>query len=348
MPTLTTTIPATENVSLQKTVQTRLDNLTKPQGSLGRLEEFVMRFCLCRGSADASIKKKTLMVFAGDHGITAEGVASFPTEVTAQMVHNMLSGGAAVTVMCNKAGVDYHVVDMGVIAQFNHHHLLLDYKVAKGTKSFLNAVAMTKEQCTAAVEAGLAIAQTLECDIAAVGEMGIGNTSAASALLALLLDKSAVSTVGKGAGADAQLLERKQRIIAEAVRFHREQWDGSPMDALRRVGGYEIAGMMGFILGCAQRRIPVVVDGFITTSSALCAVKMVPVVKEYLFFGHASDEHFHRTILRELQVRPILELDMRLGEGTGAVLAMQIIEQALHCYHTMATFTSAGVSNRDS
>jgi nicotinate-nucleotide--dimethylbenzimidazole phosphoribosyltransferase len=333
------------NMELQNSIQSKLDNLTKPPGSLGRLEDIVKQFCLCRNNADASINKKTLFVFAGDHGIVEEKITPFPKEVTVQMVHNMLNCGSAVTVMCKKAVIDYRVVDMGVAGEFDKHPLLLDYKVAAGTKSFLKDFAMTPEQCNLALDSGKKIAASLNCDITAIGEMGIGNTSSASALFSLLLDKNAISTVGRGTGSAGEMLQKKQRVIAEAVSFHRKQWDNTPLDALQRVGGFELAGMTGFIIGCAQKHIPVVVDGFISTASALCAIKMQPDVKENLFFGHSSNEKFHKNVLQNLKVRPILDLDMRLGEGTGAVLAVQIIEQALNCYHNMATFNSAGVSD---
>jgi nicotinate-nucleotide--dimethylbenzimidazole phosphoribosyltransferase len=178
--------------------------------------------------------------------------------------------------------------------------------------------------------------------------MGIGNSSSASALFALLLDKDGASTVGKGTGAEGELLDRKREIIRKSVEFHKQLWNGTAFDALCRVGGYEIAGMTGFILGCASMKKPVVVDGFITTASALVAIKLAPAVKDYLFFGHVSNEQFHRSVLSETGSDAILQLEMRLGEGTGAALSMHIIEQALNCYHQMATFSSAKVTNRAS
>ncbi|KMQ49643.1 Nicotinate-nucleotide--dimethylbenzimidazole phosphoribosyltransferase [Chitinispirillum alkaliphilum] len=346
MSTVEIEVSKTANPELESSVKTRLDNLTKPPGSLGRLEEFVLKYCLCRGNADAKVNRKSLKIFASDHGITAQGVAPFPKEVTVQMVHNMLGGGAAVVVMCKSAGVEYRVIDVGVDGDFDRHDLLICKKVSRGTESFYSDCAMSREECDSALRTGIEIASKEESDITAVGEMGIGNTSSASALYALLLDVDGASTVGMGTGAVGALYEKKCRVIDEAVCFHRETWDGTAVDALRRVGGYEIAAMTGYIIGCAQKRIPVVIDGFIATASALCAIKMEPTVLDYLFFGHVSDEQFHRNVLDSLGVKPILELGMRLGEGTGAVLAMQIIEQALNCYHNMATFASAGVSDR--
>lgn len=340
-------IEPVDNANLRNEIQLRLDSLTKPPGSLGVLEILVMRYCLCKGSVDAHINRKSICVFAGDHGIAAEGVAPYPREVTVQMVHNMLAGGAAVTVMCKTAGMDYRIVDMGVDDNFADHPFFINKKVAPGTRSFMQGDAMTKQECSSAVTAGIDVAYSLQCDIAAVGEMGIGNTSSASALYALILEKNGSDAVGAGTGATGAVLEQKRRIIDAAVQFHREQWDKTAEDALRRVGGFEIAGMTGYILGCAAKRIPVVVDGFIATAAALCAVKMNPAVVDYLFFGHVSNEQFHKTVLVEMGVTALLNLGMRLGEGTGAVLAVQIIEQALNCYHNMATFSSAGVTNPD-
>ncbi|MDG5816017.1 nicotinate-nucleotide--dimethylbenzimidazole phosphoribosyltransferase [Chitinispirillales bacterium ANBcel5] len=341
-------IKSVENTKLETEIQAHLDDLTKPKGSLGRLEEFALKYCLCRGRVDADISRKSLMIFAADHGITSMGVAPFPKEVTVQMVTNMLAGGAAVVVMCKKAGIEYRVVDVGVDGDFKDHPLLIKKKVGKGTNNFHSDCAMSSEECDRAINTGLELASKQEVDITSIGEMGIGNTSSASALYALFLTIEGASTVGMGTGAVGELLQRKRRVIDEAVSFHKQSWDGSPVDALRRVGGFEIAAMTGYILGSAQKRIPVVIDGFIATASALAAIKITPGVKDYLFFGHVSDEQFHRRVIKELDVRPILELDMRLGEGTGAVLGIEIIEQALNCYHNMATFSSAGVSESDS
>jgi nicotinate-nucleotide--dimethylbenzimidazole phosphoribosyltransferase len=343
---LTTGIATTVNASLSKKIAARLDDLTKPPRSLGRLEEFALQYCLCRKSEEARITRSGMYVFAGDHGITAEGVAPYPKEVTTQMVHNMVAGGAAISVMCRNAGIDCTVVDMGVDADFTPAPGLHIAKVGRGTRSFLRESAMTNPECERAVAAGMSLAQSCEADLCGIGEMGIGNTSSASALCALLMGCDGAETVGRGAGAEGAVLDKKRHVIADAVTFHRREWNKTPLDALRRVGGYEVAGMVGFILGCAKKRIPVVVDGFIATTAALTVVKAAPVAKEYLFFGHASNEQFHRRVLSSLGVRPILDLDMRLGEGTGAALAMQIIAQAMNCYHQMATFSSAGVSGR--
>lgn len=331
---------------LQTRIQERLDDLTKPTGSLGYLETLALQYCLCRGDENACINEKMLYVFAGDHGITDEGVAPYPKDVTIQMVNNILNGGAAVSVMCQTANVGYNVVNMGIEDIVESHPKFLSYPVASCTCNFSKEAAMSKEQCLQALETGLMVASLTECDLYAIGEMGIGNTTSASALVSLLLNENPIETVGMGTGANGSVLNRKRDVIVKSVMFHQKDWDGSVFDALRRLGGFEIAGMVGFILGCAKKRVPVVIDGFIATASALCALKMNPVVKEYMIFGHVSNEQYHTKLLQKMNARPILNLGMRLGEGTGAVLAMQIVEQAMACYQKMATFSSAGVSNR--
>jgi nicotinate-nucleotide--dimethylbenzimidazole phosphoribosyltransferase len=206
---------------------------------------------------------------------------------------------------------------------------------------------MTQDECDGALERGMELARETDADLCGVGDMGIGNTTSASALVALLLNRDGSETVGMGTGAVGEMLARKRRVVDAALQHHRPAWDGSARDALARVGGFETAGMTGFMLGCAAQRIPVVVDGFVATAAALCAVRTVSALRDYLFFGHESEERFHSAVLQDLNAEPILRLRMRLGEGTGAVLAMQVMEQALACYHEMATFEGAGVSNRE-
>lgn len=207
---------------------------------------------------------------------------------------------------------------------------------------------MSHEECLKALDAGQDLVKGSGSDLLGVGEMGIGNTSSASALYSLLLDLNPEDTIGAGTGSVGALLEKKKQAVRDAVLFHRGEWDHTPLEALRRVGGFEIAGMTGMILGGAANRIPVVIDGFVATAAALVAMKMAPAVKDYLFFAHASAEQFHKPFLASQGIAPILSLDMRLGEGTGSVLAMQIIAQAMECYHRMATFDSAGVSGKES
>lgn len=346
MDNYTESICSISDPQLQQAIVNRLDDLTKPPGSLGRLEQFVVQYCLCRGSSEAAIGSKRMVVFAADHGIAAEGVSPYPQEVTRQMVVNMLEGKAAISVLCAHADIDYMVVDSGVAGDLPQAPNLINVKACRGTRNFLHEPAMSVIECQSAVKQGYTIAHDHVADIFGIGEMGIGNTSSAAALYALLFDLDASETVGAGTGVKEEQLDHKKKIIRQALEYHRLYWDKTPADALRRVGGFEIAGMCGFILGSAAQRIPVVIDGFIATAAAITAIAMAPAAKEYLFFGHLSDENFHRNALQLSGVQPILDLGLRLGEGSGAVLAMQIIEQALHCYHEMATFSSAGVTNR--
>jgi len=338
-------IIATHNQPLQTQIQAHLDDLIKPPGSLGRLEEIAMRYCHCRGSAKAAIKRMQLFTFAGDHGITQEKITPYPSEVTPQMVMGMAAGHAAVSVMCRAAGIDYTVVDVGVANKgFPEMQGLLQRKVAAGTRNFAHGAAMTAEECARAVKIGFDLVSGSNADLIGVGEMGIGNSASASALYSLLLDCDPEITVGPGTGSAGSLLEKKKRVIADAVRMHRAAWDRSPADALCRVGGFEIAAMAGAMFGGGAKRVPVVVDGFIAGAAALVAMRIEPRVRDYLYFAHASAETFHAGFLQAEGIRPLLALDMRLGEGTGSALAMQIIRQAMECYHKMATFSSAGIS----
>jgi nicotinate-nucleotide--dimethylbenzimidazole phosphoribosyltransferase len=236
---------------------------------------------------------------------------------------------------------------MGVNADLDDREGLVIRKVRKSTRNFAKEAAMTGEECAQAIETGIELAVGSGADVLGAGEMGICNTASASALYSMLLDLDPSLTVGPGTGSAGALLEHKKRVVTRAVKRHCASWDGSALEALERVGGYEIAGMVGLMLGGAGRRIPVVVDGFISSAAALVAMRLKPTVKDYLFFSHASAETFHESFLAREGIRPLLALDMRLGEGTGAVLAMQLIEQAMACYHEMATFSSAGVSGKE-
>lgn len=335
--------PIVKSGELGKKISAHLDDLTKPMGSLGRLEEFALQYCLCKNSENSTLNKMSLYTFAGDHGITDQHVCPFPKAVTCQMVTNIANGGAAISVLSRNAGINHFVVDMGVDGEFDYSQNLLNRKVAYGTNDFSTGSAMTTCQCEKAIEHGSTLAMQSGVDILGIGEMGIGNSSSASALYSMLLSLDPDITVGAGTGSAGNLLENKKRTIKQAVTFHLKQWNGDPLDALRRVGGFEIAGMAGMILGGAASRIPVVVDGFIAGAAALAAMKIDTSIKDYLYFSHASAEQFHRSFLGMYNIRPVLNLDMRLGEGTGAALAMHIIYQALRCYNEMATFSSAGV-----
>jgi nicotinate-nucleotide--dimethylbenzimidazole phosphoribosyltransferase len=262
------------------------------------------------------------------------------------MVLNMASGGAAVSVMAREAGMEYAVVDVGVKTELPHTDGILSRNVCRGTADSVSGPAMTVAQCESAMRVGYELAAATTADVLGTGDMGIGNTAASSALYALLLGIAAEDTVGVGTGSAGETLQRKRAAVSKAVARHRAEWDGSPFDALCRVGGLEIAAMCGFMLGASVRGIPVAVDGFISSAAALAATRINPALRGYLLYSHCSAEKFHREYLDRERIRPLLDLDMRLGEGTGAVLAIQVLMQAMSCYHHMASFSSAGVANK--
>jgi nicotinate-nucleotide--dimethylbenzimidazole phosphoribosyltransferase len=334
-----------------KQARARLDSLTKPLGSLGRLEDIAARFVAIRKGDVGLALNKAAYVFAADHGIVAEGVSAYPKEVTRQMVLNFLGEGAAINVLASLHHAELTIVDVGVDAEFGDLPGLLQRKIRSGTRNMLHEPAMTEEEMLAAVQIGVELAtgaQEKGQTLVAVGEMGIGNTTSASVLTAVLTGQSAAAVTGKGTGLDRDAHKHKIRIVdaiilkhfAKAARISEVQ----PLAVLRCAGGLEIAAMVGFVLGAARYQIPVITDGFISTAAGALAYAVEPRVKEYLFAGHCSQEPGHRFLLEYLGLNPILTLDMRLGEGTGAVLAMPIIESALQLYSDMATFASAGVT----
>jgi nicotinate-nucleotide--dimethylbenzimidazole phosphoribosyltransferase len=334
-----------------KQARSHLDNLTKPLGSLGRLEDIAARFIAIRNGEIDQPLKKAAYVFAADHGVVAEGVSAYPKEVTRQMVLNFLQQGAAINVLARLHDAELTIVDVGVDADFGDLPGLLQHKVRSGTRNMLHEPAMTEEEMLQALRVGLQLAtdahekgQTL----IAVGEMGIGNTTSASAITAVLTCQAPAAVTGQGAGLEKSAQEHKIRVVDAILRKHFGEnpvaSEAPPLEVLRCVGGLEIAAMVGLVLGAARYRIPVVTDGFISTAAAALAYALEPRVREYLFAGHRSEEPGHRFLLEYLGLDPILTLNMRLGEGTGAVLAMPIIESALRLYSDMATFASAGVS----
>ena len=338
-------IADTRNSDLEARVLRRWDSLTKPPGSLGRLESLVLELALMQGTDSPKLKRKALALFCADHGVTAEGVSAFPREVTAQMVQNFLSGGAAISVLCRKHGIEPVVVDAGVDGPVAEG--ALDYKIAQGTANFVEGPAMTAEQAEKAVRNGMGLAREIgqRADIAVVGEMGIGNTTAASALLCAFSGCAAADAAGAGTGLDASRIAHKGQVIARALALHSAAVEQkNPMAILAAVGGFEIAMMAGFLLGAAAARMPVVVDGFICCASVLVARAINPRVMHYLIFSHKSAESGHRRMLAELNAKPVLDLDMRLGEASGGVLALSILESALALYDEMATFEQVGVS----
>lgn len=325
-----------------------LDILTKPLGSVGHLEDLAAQIAAIRRADPVLPLSKAVYVFAADHGITAEGVSAYPSAVTQQMVLNFLVGGAAVSVLARLHGVALHVVDMGVDGDFENVSGLLDRKVRKGTRNMLHEPAMTDEELAQALRVGAELADEAAAaghTVLAVGEMGIGNTTAASAITCALTGAAASLATGRGTGLDDAAHERKRAVVDAILKRHFAQLPGpDPLDTLRCVGGLEIAAMTGMILSAARSRIPLMIDGFISTAAAALAVALEPRIRDYLIAGHRSKEPGHRLLLEHLGLNPILDLEMRLGEGSGAVLAMPILESAIALYSRMATFTSAGVS----
>jgi nicotinate-nucleotide--dimethylbenzimidazole phosphoribosyltransferase len=329
------------NRELLPVLQKHLDNLTKPPGSLGRLEELARSFGLMQGSTKPVLEKRTIFTFAADHGVSREGVSAYPREVTAQMVFNFLSGGAAINVLCRHYGIQNVVVDMGVDYDFPELSGLVQKKVGRGTDNFITGRAMTEAQAIQSVETGMALADGF--DIVGTGEMGIGNRTSSAALLAAITGAYAEDVVGRGTGVDDERLRHKAAVVREALARHRpDPNDG--FDLLTKIGGFEIGAIAGLIIGGASRRIPVVVDGFISGAGAMIATRLVPECRDYLFFSHLSRERGHRKMLEFFDARPILDLDMCLGEGTGAAIAIDVINASVRIYNEMATFESAAVS----
>jgi nicotinate-nucleotide--dimethylbenzimidazole phosphoribosyltransferase len=326
--------------------QDRLDNKTKPLGSLGRLEEFARRYVAMTGNPNPRIDKKVIFTFAGDHGVVEEGVSAFPSEVTPQMVLNFLRGGAGVNVLARHAGAEVRVVDIGVDYDFEPHPGLIIRKVARGTRNFTKEPSMSRDEAVTAIEVGIALADEAArkgVDLVGTGEMGIGNTTPSSAIIAALSGRSVRDVTHRGTGISDAALENKVRVIHEGLEKNKPNPE-DPLDVLAKVGGLEIAGIAGLVLGCVANRVPVVVDGFISTAGALIASEMHPDVKEYLFAAHQSVEIGHRFMLERLGAEPMLNLQMRLGEGTGAALAMGLIEAGVKILNEMATFAEAGVA----
>jgi nicotinate-nucleotide--dimethylbenzimidazole phosphoribosyltransferase len=328
-------------------VQARLDNLTKPQGSLGRLEELAKKYCLITGKDAPSIRNKLIFTFAGDHGVTDEGVSAFPKEVTPQMVFNFLRGGAGVNVLAKHVGAKVIVVDMGVDFEFEPQQGLEIRKIAYGTRNMARGPAMTREEAERAILAGIDLVNKYRegLDLLGTGDMGIGNTTASSAIASVLTGIDPGRVTGRGTGIDDRSFKNKVAVIKKAISVNRPD-PNDALDVLAKVGGYEIAGIAGLVLGAALHRIPVVVDGFISTAGALIAAKLVPKVKGYIIAAHQSVEIGHRTMLEHLEQVPLLDLNLRLGEGTGAALGMSLVEAGIKILGEMATFADAEVSEK--
>ena len=336
--------------SLAEKTQKRLNNLTKPQGSLGRLEELAKQVVEITRKDKPELKDKVIFTFAADHGVTEEGISAYPKEVTAQMVYNFIRGGAGINVLARQAGVKVVVADFGVAEQIQKSKIknqnFIDKKIGLGTKNFAKGPAMTKDEAVRSIESGIEIflaEYRKGIDIAGIGEMGIGNTASAGAISAVITGNPVKELTGRGTGIDDKTYSRKIEIIEKAIALNKPQAKDA-LDVLSKVGGFEIGGLVGVALAAASKRVPVVMDGFISTCAALLAYVIEPKVKDYLIASHCSVEKGHKAILEYLGLKPILDLSLRLGEGTGAALAMNIVEAAVKVLNEMATFESAGVS----
>jgi len=333
--------------SRAEAVQKRLDNKTKPPGSLGRLEEMAKRVCLITGKDEPDVTKKAIFVFAGDHGVADEGVSAYPKVVTAQMVLNFLRGGAGVNVLARHVGADVVVADIGVDHEFTPVDGLRIVKVARGTANMAVGPAMTREDAVRAVEVGIGLVNEFVgrgYGMVGTGDMGIANTTPSAAIAAVFTGLPVAMVTGYGTGITDEALSNKVSVIERSLSVNRPDASDA-MDVLTKVGGLEIAGIAGVVLGAAANRIPVVVDGFISSAGALVACELKPEVKGYIISAHRSVEAGHLSVLGRIGHRPLLDLDMRLGEGTGAALAMGIVEAGLKVLREMATFGEAGVES---
>lgn len=343
------TIPLIDITAAQQ-AETRQNNLTKPAKSLGRLEDISIQLAGMKADPCPRVDRKAVIVMAADHGVALEGVSAFPAEVTPQMVLNFLHGGAAINVLARQAGASVTIVDIGVASDFDPSLPgLLHRKVAHGTRNMAKGPAMTRAEAEKALVEGMdVLAQVAEkgLDLIATGDMGIGNTTPSSAIVAVLTGLPVAKVTGRGTGIDDASLAHKIKVIEQAIALNQPD-PNDALDVLCKVGGLEIAGLAGVMIAAAARRIPVVVDGFISTAAAMIAVGLVPDVRNYLFSAHQSVEIGHQAMLKHLGLTPLIDLNLRLGEGTGAVLAFHLIEASSRILREMATFAEAGVSDKE-
>ena len=343
----TFTVPPIDDLqdeALTARVQTALDQKTKPQGSLGRLETLALKLAQIQGRDLPALEHPQMVVFAGDHGLAARGVSAFPSDVTWQMVENFLAGGAAVSVLARQHGLALTVVDAGVKHEFAPRPGLLQRKIGWGTADALEGPAMTAAECAEAIEAGAGVVRGLPGNVVLFGEMGIGNTSSASLLMARLTGEAIDRCTGRGTGVDGPALVRKTEILRKVLARHEAAT--APLDALAAFGGFEVAMLVGAVLQAAAERRVIVVDGFIVSSAVLVASRLAPHVLQRCVFAHQSDESGHRLMLARLEAQPLLSLGLRLGEGSGAALAWPLLDSACRILAEMASFASAGVSDR--
>lgn len=333
--------------SLLDALQAKIDQKTKPLGALGRLEQIALQIGLIQNTLTPQLKQPVVMVFAGDHGIVEAGVSPYPQAVTQQMVMNFLSGGAGVNVFAKQNNMQMRVIDAGVNYEFRPHADLIDAKIGMGTSNFTKAPAMTDAECELAIRKGAELALrelAAGSNVLAFGEMGIGNTSSAAALMAVLCDLPVHQCVGRGTGLDDAGLQHKTAVIAQAIQLHGKI--DTPIRALSTFGGFEIAMMVGAMLAAAENNAVLIIDGFISTAALLVASKIEPTILHYCVFAHRSDESGHALLLEQLNAKPLLQLIMRLGEGTGAVMAYPLLLAAVNFLNEMASFESAQVSRK--
>jgi len=326
----------------------RQDDLTKPQGSLGHLESLSIQVAGMKGNPRPRMIHKVIFTLAGDHGITKEGVSAYPSEVTPQMVYNFLRGGAAINVLARQVGARVVVADLGVATVLDPHPDLKNRKVAAGTRNMARGPAMSREEAIRSIESGIELVEEewlKGIDILGTGDMGIGNTTPSSAITAVFTGADVSTVTGRGTGLDDEGWRHKVKVIERALEINRPD-PKDPLDVLSKVGGFEIGGIAGVILAGARYRIPVVLDGFISGAAALVATSLSPEVKPYLIASHQSVEQGHKTILEYLGLKPLLNLGLRLGEGTGAALGIFLVEASIRILDEMATFSEAGVSEK--
>lgn len=328
----------------------RQNNLTKPPGSLGRLEELAVQLAGCQGTRNPRVDSVRIAVFAADHGVTAEGISAFPQAVTVEMVRNFDRGGAAISVLARELGARLEVVNVGTVSDTGPLGSVLDARVAPGTGNIATETAMTEQQLARALAVGRHAAERAASagDLLFIGgEMGIGNTTVAAALACAMLNRPPSELAGPGTGLNAEGVQHKKQVIERALALH-VPLCGSNLETLRRLGGLEIAALSGAFIACAQMGLPVLVDGFITSVAALAAERLRPGVREWMLFAHRSAEPGHTAVLEALDAEPLLDLGMRLGEGSGAATAVSLLRHACAMHNNMATFAEAGVTGKES
>jgi nicotinate-nucleotide--dimethylbenzimidazole phosphoribosyltransferase len=332
------------DAALSRSLADAINNKTKPLGSLGRLESLAAQLGLIQRTTQATIDQPAILVFAGDHGVVAEGISAYPQDVTWQMVENFLANGAAINVFARQNGCALRVIDAGVNHDFGVRDGLLNRKVGNGTRNFAIEPAMSLQECATALEYGMALVRDLPGNVVGFGEMGIGNTTAAAALMHKLTGQAAAACVGAGTGLAPDGIRHKEQVVSTAVARHTSA--SEPLDVLATFGGFEIAMMVGAMLQGAAMRKVLLIDGFIVTSALLVAARLQPHILDYCVFSHCSGEHGHTLLLEQLDAQPLLDLGLRLGEGTGSALALPLLHAAANFLNEMATFASAQVSEQ--